>query len=175
MCWGKRPETALLPEEAEIVWGEKFVGIFGMPSFILLCAGAVVISAKDTNMMIRKAGSVLGVKLDTVEVVAKRGTLAKALVIMKKPSHPLIKTLQRRTLRGRLLLPRCRKQCFCRSLGQQHSECTTLHFNPSLYPCITVHLCFIYLCTGHNMTTVTTPSVDNNLYVDNTAYITTTL
>lgn len=46
------------------------------------------------NKIIRKASSVLGVKLDTTEMAAERKMLAKVSVTMKNTFHALLNTLQ---------------------------------------------------------------------------------
>ena len=47
------------------------------------------------NKLIRKAGSVVGVKLDSLEVVAEQRTLNKLLAILDNTSHPLHATLDK--------------------------------------------------------------------------------
>lgn len=62
------------------------------------------------NRLIRKASSVLGCPLDSVEEVGDRRMLAKLTSIMDNISHPLHQTVVglRSTFSNRLLLPKCR-------------------------------------------------------------------
>ena len=65
----------------------------------------------------KKAGSVVGLKLDSVEDVVERSTLRKVETILKNMDHPLHNTLmdQRANGGGRLLSLRCRTERFRRS------------------------------------------------------------
>ena len=70
-------------------------------------------SNKDTSRLdrlIRRAGSVIGMKLDPLVTVAETRTLNKLLDIMENASHPLHTVInnQRSLFSGRLLLPKCR-------------------------------------------------------------------
>ncbi|KAI3366527.1 hypothetical protein L3Q82_000658 [Scortum barcoo] len=80
------------------------------------------ISKKDTSRLdklIRRAGSVVGTKLDSLVTVAESRTLDKLLDIMDNASHPLHTVIsnQRSLFSERLLLPKCRtnrlKNSFC--------------------------------------------------------------
>ena len=78
------------------------------------------IGASDTNRLnklIRKAGSVIGCKQDTLEAVMERRTLKKLLSIMDNPLHPLHLTLvrQRSTFSKRLLQLRCHNNRYRKS------------------------------------------------------------
>ena len=58
----------------------------------VVCWGGGSIRAGDINRLnklIRRAGSVIGCKPDTFEVVVERRTLKKLLSIMDRPDHPL--------------------------------------------------------------------------------------
>ncbi|KAI3374510.1 hypothetical protein L3Q82_006329 [Scortum barcoo] len=71
------------------------------------------ISKKDTSRLdklIRRAGSVVGTKLDSLVTVAESRTLDKLLDIMDNASHPLHTVIsnQRSLFSERLLLPKCR-------------------------------------------------------------------
>ncbi|KAI3367045.1 hypothetical protein L3Q82_009676, partial [Scortum barcoo] len=68
---------------------------------------------KDTSRLdklIRRAGSVVGTKLDSLVTVAESRTLDKLLDIMDNASHPLHTVIsnQRSLFSERLLLPKCR-------------------------------------------------------------------
>ncbi|KAI4898937.1 hypothetical protein NFI96_007064 [Prochilodus magdalenae] len=69
------------------------------------------------NKLVKKAGSVIGLKLDTLEVVAEKRTLNKLLAVMDNASHPLHCAVgkQRSTFSGRLRQLRCAKECRFRS------------------------------------------------------------
>ena len=59
--------------------------------FAVVCWGNSI-RASDTNRLnklIKKAGSVIGLKPDTFEAVVERRTLNKLLSIMDNPDHPL--------------------------------------------------------------------------------------
>lgn len=78
------------------------------------------IKAKDANKLrklIRKAESVVGSKLVTLEEVVEDRILAKLLAIMDHPSHPLHKTLDklRSSFSHRLIQPRCSKERYRKS------------------------------------------------------------
>jgi len=79
--------------------------------YTVVCWGDSI-SKKDTNWvdkLIRWAGSVIGMKLDSLVMVAERRTLDKLLDIIDNVSHPLhtIISTQRSRFSGRLLLPKC--------------------------------------------------------------------
>ena len=70
------------------------------------------IKAKDANRLnklIKKAESVVGSKLVTLEEVAENRMLAELLVIMYNISHPLHETLDKlkSIFSNRLIQPRC--------------------------------------------------------------------
>jgi len=78
------------------------------------------IKAKDANRLnklIKKAESVVGSKLVTLEEVVEERMLAKLLVIMDNPSHPLHKTLDKlkSSFSNRLIQPRCSKERYRKS------------------------------------------------------------
>ena len=81
--------------------------------FAAVCWGSSI-RASDTNRLdkiIKKAGSVLGLRLESFETVVERRTLNKLLSIMDNDQHPLHHTVdrQRSTFSHRLLLLRCRR------------------------------------------------------------------
>ena len=81
--------------------------------FAAVCWGSSI-RASDTNRLdkiIKKAGSVLGLRLESFETVVERRTLNKLLSIMDNDQHPLHHTVDRQwsTFSHRLLQLRCRK------------------------------------------------------------------
>ena len=87
--------------------------------FALVCWGSSI-SAKDasrTNKLIGKAGTVIGLKLETFESVMSKRSLNKLLSIMDNPSHPLHKILQgqQSSFSNRLIQLRCHKERFKKS------------------------------------------------------------
>nr|XP_049573440.1 uncharacterized protein LOC125966903 [Syngnathus scovelli]XP_049573441.1 uncharacterized protein LOC125966903 [Syngnathus scovelli] len=80
--------------------------------YTVVCWGSST-SKKDTSRLdklVRRAGSLIGKKLDSLETVAEARTLKKLLDIIGNVSHPLhsVITNQRSRISGRLLLPNCR-------------------------------------------------------------------
>ncbi|KAI3374815.1 hypothetical protein L3Q82_021041 [Scortum barcoo] len=80
--------------------------------YTVVCWGGSI-SKKDTSRLdklIRRAGSVVGTKLDSLVTVAESRTLDKLLDIMDNASHPLHTVIsnQRSLFSERLLLPKCR-------------------------------------------------------------------
>ncbi|KAI3362900.1 hypothetical protein L3Q82_011492, partial [Scortum barcoo] len=80
--------------------------------YTVVCWGGSI-SKKDTSRLdklIRRAGSVVGTKLDSMVTVAESRTLDKLLDIMDNASHPLHTVIsnQRSLFSERLLLPKCR-------------------------------------------------------------------
>ncbi|KAM4536419.1 uncharacterized protein PAE49_021037 [Odontesthes bonariensis] len=78
------------------------------------------IRAGDTsrlNKLIKKAGSVIGCKLDSFESVVERRTLNKLLSIMDNPTHPLQQLLvgQQSSFSNRLIQLHCHKDRFRKS------------------------------------------------------------
>ena len=70
-------------------------------------------SKKDTSRLdklIRRAGSVVGMKLDSLVTVAEKRSMDKLLNIMDDASHPLHTVIsnQRSLFSDRMLLPKCR-------------------------------------------------------------------
>ena len=87
--------------------------------FAVVCWGSSI-SARDAsriNKLIRKAGSVMGLKLETFESVMSRRSLNKLLSIMDNPDHPLHNTVQgqRSSFSNRLIQFRCHKERFKKS------------------------------------------------------------
>ena len=64
--------------------------------------------ANKINKLVRKAGSVVGIKLDNLEAVAEERTRRKLDAILRNPSHPLYDELQQMgsTFSHRLIPPR---------------------------------------------------------------------
>ncbi|KAI3374422.1 hypothetical protein L3Q82_006245 [Scortum barcoo] len=80
--------------------------------YTVVCWGGSI-SKKETSRLdklIRRAGSVVGTKLDSLVTVAESRTLDKLLDIMDNASHPLHTVIsnQRSLFSERLLLPKCR-------------------------------------------------------------------
>jgi len=93
-----------------------------LPVCDLLCCSLLgsSISSRDAsriNTLIRKAGTVIGLKLETFESVMSKRSLNKLLSIMDDPSHPLHETLQGQR---RLIQLRCHKGS--RSLSSVHHQ-----------------------------------------------------
>ncbi|KAI3368077.1 hypothetical protein L3Q82_026905, partial [Scortum barcoo] len=83
--------------------------------YTVVCWGGSI-SKKDTSRLdklIRRAGSVVGMKLDSLVTVAELRTLDKLLDIMDNASHPLHTVIsnQRSLFSERLLLPKWQKAC----------------------------------------------------------------
>ena len=74
----------------------------------MLGGGASKRNSNRLEKLIRRAGSVVGSKLDSLVTVAERRTLNKLLAIMDDACHPLhtVISSQRSRFSGRLLLPR---------------------------------------------------------------------
>lgn len=89
----------------------------------LWCAGVVeqMESGYMVNRLAKKASRVMGLKLDSLEVVGERRKRDEVKPIHKNPSHPLHEELWLResTFSQRLTLPRCRMERFrCRTVQQ---------------------------------------------------------
>ena len=87
--------------------------------FAAVCWGSSI-RASDTNRLdkiIKKAGSVLGLRLESFESVVERRTLKKLLSIIDNDQHPLHHTVvrQRSTFSHRLLQLRCRRDRYRKS------------------------------------------------------------
>ena len=99
------------------------------------------IKAKDANRLnklVRKAESVVGSKLITLEEVVEDRMLAKLLAIMDNPSHPIHKTLDKlkSSFSNRLIQPRCSKERYRKSFLPairlyNSSTCHLLHSAPN--------------------------------------------
>ncbi len=84
--------------------------------YAVVCWGGST-SKRNSNRLdklIRRAGSVIGMELDSLVTVAERRALNKLLAIMDDASHPLHTVIraQRSLSSDRLLLPRCRTNRF---------------------------------------------------------------
>ncbi|TWW78270.1 hypothetical protein D4764_11G0003910 [Takifugu flavidus] len=78
------------------------------------------IKAKDANRLnklIKKAGSVVGCRLDKLDEVVRDRMVLKLRTIMDNPSHPLHNTVEklRSSFSSRLLQPRCSKERYRKS------------------------------------------------------------
>ena len=73
--------------------------------------------AKRLDKLVKKAGSVIGVKMDSLEEVVERYTMRMVEAILNNMDHPLHNTLmdQRSSGGGRLLSLRCRTERYRRS------------------------------------------------------------
>ena len=69
------------------------------------------------NKLVRKAASVVGARLDSLEEVAERRMRSKISAILGNASHPLYEVVNglRSSFSGRLALPRCSTERFRRS------------------------------------------------------------
>ena len=90
--------------------------------FFAVVSWGAGIKAKDANRLnklIKKAGSVVGSKLVTLEEVVEHRMLAKLLVIMDNVSHPLHETLDKlkSSFSNRLIQPRCLKELIGPTVG----------------------------------------------------------
>lgn len=79
--------------------------------YSVVCWGGST-SKRDSSRLdklIRRAGSVVGMKLDSLVTVAEKRTMDKLLAILDNTSHPLHTAIsnQRSLFSDRLLLPRC--------------------------------------------------------------------
>ena len=87
--------------------------------FAVACWGGGIKAgdANRLNKLVKKAGSVVGVKLDSLEVVAERRMRGMINAILENPSHPLHEELRlmRSTFSNRLIPPRCRTERLRRS------------------------------------------------------------
>ncbi|TWW53956.1 hypothetical protein D4764_0170350 [Takifugu flavidus] len=82
--------------------------------YAVVCWGAGI-KAKDANRLnklIKKAGSVVGCRLDNLDEVVRDRMVLKLRTIMDSPSHPLHNTVDklRSSFSSRLLQPRCSKE-----------------------------------------------------------------
>ena len=80
-------------------------------------AGSTDRDRKRLNKLVRRASSVLGCPLASVEEVGERRMLVKLSTIMDNTSHPLHPTVEAlwSTFSGRLIHPQCRKERYRRS------------------------------------------------------------
>ena len=77
--------------------------------------------------LLKRASSVCGCPLDSIEVVGERRALAKLSATMNNTSHPLHQTVS--AFSNRLLHPKCKKERFHRSFIPSQSDCMMLHSN----------------------------------------------
>ncbi|KAK0147391.1 hypothetical protein N1851_013140 [Merluccius polli] len=119
----KKGMSRLFPEDAEIF--QRMLEIFyqsvvASAIFFAAVCWCSSIRASDTNRLdkiIKKAGSVLGLRLESFESVVERRTLKKLLSIIDNDQHPLHHTVvrQRSTFSHRLLQLRCRRDRYRKS------------------------------------------------------------
>jgi len=119
-------EQTVFPAEAQILQCEQILEIVYqsvMASaiyFAVVCWGSSISARDDSriNKLIRKAGTVIGLKMETFESVMNKRSLNKLLSIMDNPSHPLHKILQgqQSSFSNRLIQLRCHKEQFKKSL-----------------------------------------------------------
>ena len=80
--------------------------------YAVVCWGGSTTKRDSSRLdkLIRRAGSVVGCKLDCLVTVAEERTTKKLLAILDDTSHPLHTVIsnQRSSFSDRLLLPRCR-------------------------------------------------------------------
>lgn len=85
----------------------------------VVCWGSSISTAdrKRLDKLIRKASSVLGIPLDTVQEVGERRMVAKLSSLLKNASHPLYETVTSlsSSFSDRLLHPKCLKERYRRS------------------------------------------------------------
>ena len=88
-------------------------------SFAAICWGSSIRTRdlKRINKLIRKAGSVLGGTLETLEMIVQKRMLHKLMEMMEDSSHPLHNTLikQQSVFSERLLQVRCKTERYRRS------------------------------------------------------------
>ncbi|TWW61037.1 hypothetical protein D4764_05G0011270 [Takifugu flavidus] len=111
---------------------------------------------KRMDRLVRRASSVLGCPLDSVEVVGNGRMMVKLSSMLKNTSHPLQDTLTAlgSSFSERLLHPRCVKERYRRSFLPAATEFVIpdeeefLNFHPSIHPSILYHLSGVGL-RGH--------------------------
>ncbi|KAI3361751.1 hypothetical protein L3Q82_002094 [Scortum barcoo] len=83
--------------------------------------GALSGTRRGFNRLIKRASSVCGCPLDSIEVMGERRALAKLSTIMDNTSHPLHQTVGAlsSSFSNRLRHPRCRKERFHRPLRRR--------------------------------------------------------
>ncbi|KAI3361502.1 hypothetical protein L3Q82_013653 [Scortum barcoo] len=89
-------------------------------SYAVVCwgGGCSERDKKRLNRLIKRASSVCGCPLDSIEVMGERRALAKLSTIMDNTSHPLHQTVGAlsSSFSNRLRHPRCRKERFRRDV-----------------------------------------------------------
>ena len=94
--------------------------VAGVLFYAAVCWGGSIRhrDARRLERLLKRAGSVIGVRLDTLEEVVQRCTVKMFKTIMICPDHPLHSTfMDRRGSSGRLLSLRCRTERFKRSFA----------------------------------------------------------
>ncbi|KAI3358530.1 hypothetical protein L3Q82_014948, partial [Scortum barcoo] len=116
----KGSESPLHAEEAGIFWCVTFYEtvVASVVSYAVVCwgGGCSERDKKRLNRLIKRASSVCGCPLDSIEVMGERRALAKLSIFMDT-SHPLHQTVGAlsSSFSNRLRHPRCRKERFHRS------------------------------------------------------------
>ncbi|TWW54976.1 hypothetical protein D4764_09G0000250 [Takifugu flavidus] len=98
----------------DAVYKKAMSRLYFLRRLLQLCWGAGI-KAKDANRLnklIKKAGSVVGCRLDNLDEVVRDRMVLKLRTIMDSPSHPLHNTVDklRSSFSNRLLQPRCSKE-----------------------------------------------------------------
>ena len=87
--------------------------------FAVVCWGGGIKAgeANRLNRLVKRASSVVGLKLDSLEAVAERRMRGKINAILCNPSHPLYDELWQlgSSFSHRLIPPRCKTERFRRS------------------------------------------------------------
>ncbi|KAI3357214.1 hypothetical protein L3Q82_015682 [Scortum barcoo] len=111
-------------------------------SYAVVCwgGGCSERDKKRLNRLIKRASSVCGCPLDSIEVMGERRALAKLSTIMDNTSHPLHQTVGAlsSSFSNRLRHPRCRKERFLQVLHPKYHQtvqCCSMnlcHYNTSI-------------------------------------------
>ncbi|KAI3372489.1 hypothetical protein L3Q82_022977 [Scortum barcoo] len=95
-------------------------------SYAVVCwgGGCSERDKKRLNRLIKRASSVCGCPLDSIEVMGERRALAKLSTIMDNTSHPLHQTVGAlsSSFSNRLRHPRCRKERLLQVLHPKHCQ-----------------------------------------------------
>ena len=101
-------------------------------SYAVVCRGGSTSKADLSRLekLVRRAGSVVGLKLDPLMSVAEGRTLNKLWGIMDNANHPLHTVInsQRSWFSDRLLLPKSRTNRLKNPLSPVPSNCLTPHW-----------------------------------------------
>ncbi|TWW71677.1 hypothetical protein D4764_16G0001740 [Takifugu flavidus] len=134
--WGGSPPAPvnILGTDVDVVESYKYLGVHlnnnldwthntdalvkkGNSRLFLLRRVSSIMDRKRMDRLVRRAGSVLGCPLDSVEVVGNGRMMAKLSSMLNNTSHPLQDTLTAlgSSFSERLLHPRCVKEKYRRS------------------------------------------------------------